>query len=64
VEILRAHNVPNPSCSAAIGFAMISAVEGIALTDEMRAKLDGFDRQDLSALERRHAILQSFKDRG
>ncbi len=43
---------------------MISAVEGIALTDEMRAKLDGFDRQDLSALERRHAILQSFKDRG
>ncbi len=41
-------------------FARISAVEGIALTDEMRATLDGFDRVGLSAAERRRAILRRF----
>jgi hypothetical protein len=30
-------------------FARISAVEGIALTDEMRATFDQFDREGLSA---------------
>jgi hypothetical protein len=41
-------------------FARISAVEGIALTAEMRAVLDGFDRAGLSAEERRRAILKRF----
>jgi hypothetical protein len=43
-------------------FARISAVEGIALTDERRAMLDGFNRQGMSARARRRAILQSFKN--
>jgi hypothetical protein len=41
-------------------FAQISAVEGIALTDEMRATLDQFDQEGLSAEQRRHAIRQRF----
>ena len=41
-------------------FARISAVEGIALTDEMRATLERFDREGLSADERRRAILARF----
>jgi hypothetical protein len=41
-------------------FARISAVEGIALTPDMLATLDGFDRAGLSAEERRRAILSRF----
>ena len=41
-------------------FARISAVEGIALTDEMRATREGFDREGLSAAERRRAIVARF----
>jgi hypothetical protein len=41
-------------------FARISAVEGIALTEDMRATLDRFDREGLSAEERRRAILRRF----
>ncbi|MGA3064867.1 MAG: hypothetical protein ABSD90_16920 [Methylocystis sp.] len=41
-------------------FAQISAVEGIALTQEMRATLDHFDREGLSAEERRRAIVRRF----
>jgi hypothetical protein len=41
-------------------FAQISAVEGIALTPEMRATLDNFDREGLSAAERRRAIVSRF----
>jgi hypothetical protein len=41
-------------------FARISAVEGIALTDDMRATLERFDREGLSAAERRRAILARF----
>ena len=41
-------------------FAQISAVEGIALTPEMRAALDRFDREGSSAEERRRAILSRF----
>lgn len=41
-------------------FAQISAVEGIALTQEMRATLDRFDREGLSAEERRRAIVRRF----
>ena len=43
-------------------FARISAVEGIALTDEMRATLERFDREGLSADERRRAILRALLD--
>jgi hypothetical protein len=68
-------NMPNPrprqSRSAAsrdfvLGrerFARISAVEGIALTTEMRATLERFDREGLSAAERRRAILARFAPR-
>ena len=41
-------------------FAQISAVEGIALTQEMRATLDRFDRDGLSAEERRRVIFRQF----
>lgn len=41
-------------------FAQISAVEGISLTSDMRETLDRFDREGLSAAERRHAIVSLF----
>ena len=41
-------------------FAQISAVEGIALTDDLRATRDHLDRQNLSASERRTAIIKRF----
>jgi hypothetical protein len=41
-------------------FARISAVEGISLTRDMRATLDRFDRDGLSAEERRRAIVRQF----
>ena len=52
---------PEPGLrSRAERFARISAVEGVALTDEMRATLERFDREGLSADERRRAILARF----
>lgn len=42
-------------------FERISAVEGIHLTDDMRSTLDGFDRETLSAADRRNAIVMRFK---
>ena len=42
------------------GFARISAVEGIELTADMRATLDRFDREGLSAEARRRDILARF----
>ncbi len=45
-------------------FARISAVEGVALTDAMRATLERFDREGLSAAERRRAILAALGGRG
>ena len=44
-------------------FARISAVEGIALTQEMRATLERFDRDGLSAEERRRAIIRLFSQK-
>lgn len=41
-------------------FAQISAVEGVALTPEMREMMDRFDREGLSAAERRRAIVCRF----
>jgi hypothetical protein len=41
-------------------FARISAVEGIALTPDMRATLERFDREGLTAADRRRAILKRF----
>ena len=41
-------------------FARISAVEGVALTPDMRADLERFDRDGLSAAERRSAIHARF----
>ena len=55
-----------PSLGFVLGrerFARISAVEGVALTDEMRATLERFDREGLSADERRRAILARFTTR-
>jgi hypothetical protein len=54
---------PSRSAGFVLGrdrFAQISAVEGIALTGDMRATLDQFDREGLSAEERRRAILRRF----
>jgi hypothetical protein len=58
------HQSPHRCEPFALGrerFARISAVEGIALTDEMRAMLDGFEQQGFSADERRRAIHQRFR---
>jgi hypothetical protein len=41
-------------------FARICAVEGIALTPDMRDILERFDREGLKAEGRRHAIVQRF----
>jgi hypothetical protein len=54
---------PSVSSNFVLGrarFARICAVEGIVLTHEMRATLDRFDREGLSAEERRLAILRHF----
>ncbi len=63
-DMPRARSRPSlPSRGFVLGrerFARISAVEGIALTDEMRATLERFDREGLSADERRRAILARF----
>jgi hypothetical protein len=42
------------------GFARISAVEGITLTADMRDMMNRFDREGLSAAERRRAIISRF----
>jgi hypothetical protein len=45
-------------------FSKISAVEGIVLTREMREAMERFDREGLSAEERRRTILTRFKPAG
>ncbi len=42
-------------------FAKISAVEGIVLTRQMRSRIAEFDRQGLSAEERRRAIIRAYR---
>lgn len=42
------------------GFAKISAVEGIRLTEAMDEDFREFDRQGLSAAERRKAIARKY----
>jgi hypothetical protein len=42
-------------------FAKISAVEGIALTQEMKKRLAEFDRRNLSAEERRASIIRAHR---
>ena len=46
------------------GFAKISAVEGVRLSSEMEKRFEDFDRQDLSAEERRRAIARTFAKGG
>jgi hypothetical protein len=42
-------------------FAKISAVEGIALTKQMRMRSAEFDKMGMSAEERRSAIIRSYR---
>jgi hypothetical protein len=42
------------------GFAQISAIEGIRLTDEMWADFREFDHRRLSSNERRQAIARKY----
>jgi hypothetical protein len=42
-------------------FAQISAAEGLRLTPAMKRAFADFDRQGLSAAERRRAIIGKFK---
>lgn len=42
-------------------FAKISAVEGIALTRDMKKRAAEFDRQGLSAEERRKSIVRAYR---
>ena len=46
------------------GFAKISAVEGISLSAEMEQRFRDFDRQGLSASDRRKAIARAFAKGG
>jgi hypothetical protein len=46
------------------GFAKISAVEGIRLSSEMDKRFRDFDRQGLSAGERRRIIARTFAKDG
>ena len=63
--IARPHRPSLPATSGfTLGrdrFAQISAVEGIILTQEMRATFDRFDRDGLTAEQRRRAILRRFE---
>jgi len=45
-------------------FAKISAVEGIHLTRDMQRDFEDFDKQGLSAEERRKRIAQKYGKRG
>jgi hypothetical protein len=45
-------------------FAKISAAEGIHLTRDMQRDLEDFDKQGLSAEERRKRIVQKYGKRG
>lgn len=42
-------------------FAKISAVEGIVLTKQMRSRQTEFDRQGVSAEERRRTIIRAYR---
>ncbi len=42
------------------GFARISAVEGLHLSPAMKRDFEAFDRDELSATERRRAILRKY----
>jgi hypothetical protein len=42
-------------------FAKISAVEGIVLTRDMKERAAEFDRQGLSAEERRKSIVRTYR---
>ena len=42
-------------------FAKISAVEGIAITPQMKKRAAEFDRQGLSAAERRASIIRAHR---
>ena len=65
--ILHMSNTPEKSRAAKAGFtlgrsgfAKISAVEGIRLTSDMEQRFRDFDRQGLSASDRRKAIVRTF----
>jgi len=66
----KKHSTPSkkvsrkPKVGAVIGthrFAKISAVEGIELTHEMRARSAEFGRKRISAEERRRSIIQAYR---
>ena len=42
-------------------FAKISAVEGIVLTPKMKERIADFERQGLSAEERRQSIVRAYR---
>ena len=42
------------------GFAKISAVEGLRLSDEMEKDFEAFDRKGLSGEERRRVIINKY----
>lgn len=59
-RLARRRSAPSGFVLGRDHFARISAVEGIVLSEEMRATLDRFDREGLSAEERRRAILRHY----
>jgi hypothetical protein len=44
-----------------VRFAKISAVEGIVLTPKMKERIADFERQGLSAEERRQSIVRAYR---
>ncbi|MBM3649856.1 MAG: hypothetical protein FJX11_18920 [Alphaproteobacteria bacterium] len=63
---MKASNDKRPPTSTAPitigrkGFAQVSAVEGIRLTDEMWAEFQKFDQEHLSNADRRKAIARKY----
>jgi hypothetical protein len=57
-------SIKNKAAGMTIGrerFAKISAVEGITLTPAMKRRVAQFDRQGLSATQRRRAIIAAHR---
>ena len=59
-KTIQRYNPPNTCTIGRDQFAKISAVEGIALSDEMKRDFLQFDIENLSANERRQRLISKY----
>jgi len=67
MSVSRTKSPGRPARGHVIGrrrFAKISEVEGIRLTPAVAADFDAFDKENLSAAERRQILLRKYGERG